>query len=212
MNNSKNVFKFKKTVFRSFALIMLKLFIRLFADVEVQNAERVDQKGPLMFASNHLSNYDGIVLQVVIPRTMCFMSKAELFHNPIYAWVLNKLGSFPIKRGEFDRQAILNAKSVLQSGLPLMMFPEGTRTFGKGMIEARTGTAHMAMRNNCTIVPVALSGAEKILKNGLRKTKVRVVFCEPIQPEEGETAGQLTNRLMRTIAEHLPESLRGFYA
>jgi len=68
------------------------------------------------------------------------------------------------------------------------------------------------MRSHCRIVPVAISGAEKIMKNGLRKARVQITFCEPIQPGVDENAGQLTIRLMRVIAAQLPASLRGFYA
>ncbi len=180
--------------------------------IEVEHPERAEQKGSVMFASNHLSSYDGIILQLVIPRTICFMSKAELFRNPLARWFLNMAGSFPVKRGEFDRQAMLNAKNVMESGFPLMMFPEGTRTYGRGMVEARSGTAHLAMRNHCTIIPVALEGSQNILKNGLKRTKVRVIFYEPVEPDEKETARALTDRLMRVVASRLSEPLRGFYA
>ena len=84
-------------------------------------------------------------MQLVIGRPLCFMSKAELFKIPLFAWGLNRLGSFPVKRGEFDRQSILNASSVLESGLALMMFPEGTRTYGKG--HGRGAQRHGAFRH-----------------------------------------------------------------
>jgi len=212
MDKDKNGFIFKNTGFRILAMVLLKLLMGLFAEYEIKNPEKAVKNGAVMLAANHLSAFDAIIMQLVIQRPLCFMSKAELFRNPLLAWVLNQLGSFPVKRGEFDRQAMLNAKSVLGSGLALMMFPEGTRTFGKGMVEARSGTAHLAMRNNCRIVPVAISGAEKIMKNGLRKARVEITFCEPIQPGADENAGQLTIRLMRAIAAHLPANLRGFYA
>ena len=205
-------YEFKNSGFRKFVLILLKVFMGLIVDLEIENADFAAYDGSIMYSANHVSNYDGILLQLAIGRPLCFMSKAELFRNPVFGWVLNKIGSFPIRRGEFDRQAIINAKGILDSGLALMMFPEGTRTFGKGMVEARTGTAYLAMRAKCPIVPIALVGVEDILKNRFRKTRVRVIFCERIIPGEKETAGELTSRLMRIIAEHLPQHLRGYYA
>lgn len=205
-------YKFKNSVFRKIVYQLLKLFMSLVVEYEVEHPGRAGYDGAVLFAANHVSNYDGIIMQMVIPRMLCFMSKAELFRNPLMGWVFNKIGSFPIKRGEFDRQAIINARGVLDSGLALMMFPEGTRTFGKGMIEARTGTAHLAMRAGCPVIPVALANVENIHKKGLRKTRVKIIFCEVIKPGEKETASELTSRLMETIAAHLPENLRGFYA
>lgn len=212
MENQKKTYVFNNSGFRKFVLFLLKVFMGLIVDLEIENSDFAEYDGAIMFSANHVSNYDGILLQLAIRRPLCFMSKAELFRNPVFGWVLNKIGSFPIRRGEFDRQAIINAKGILDSGLALMMFPEGTRTFGKGMVEARTGTAYLAMRAKCPIVPVALIGVEDISKNRFKRSRVKVVFCERIIPGEKETAGELTNRLMKTIAAHLPAHLRGFYA
>jgi len=207
-----NLFEFRNTKFRKFAVIVVKRLMKLIVELEVRNPENIPATGAVMFAANHLSALDAVIMQMAIQRPLCFMSKAELFRIPLVAWVLTRLGSFPVRRGEFDRQSILNARHVLDSGLALMMFPEGTRTYGQGMLEARSGAAHLAMRGNCPIVPVSISGAENILKKGLRKATVVIAFGETMLPEKTENAGQLTTRLMRTIAARLPEPLRGFYA
>lgn len=212
MSNKSGQFIFRDSGFRKLAFEFLRTSMGLFTEFQIHHPENMVKNGAVIFAANHLSSFDAIILQLVIQRPLCFMSKAELFVFPPFAWGLNRLGSFPVKRGEFDRQSMLNASGVLAAGLALMMFPEGTRTYGKGMVEARSGTAHFAMRSHCRIVPVAISGAEKILKSGLHKTLVEITFCDPIQPEEKETAGQLTTRLMRSIAGRVPEPLRGFYA
>lgn len=212
MTNQKKSFTFKNTLFRRFVFSFLRLFMHFFTEIEIIHPEKIYMDGARMFAANHVSAFDAILVQLSIPRPVCFMSKAELFRQPLKAWFFNQMGSFPVKRGEFDRQSVLNAKGVLDEGLALMMFPEGTRTFGSGMLEARNGTAHLAMRNHCPIVPVSICGAENILKNGLRKTQVKIIFCEAIIPGEHENANQLTKRVMRAIAEQLPVQLRGYYA
>ncbi len=207
-----NLFEFRNTKFRKFAVIVVKRLMMLIVELDVRNPENIPVTGAVMFAANHLSALDAVIMQMAIQRPLCFMSKAELFRIPLVAWVLTRLGSFPVRRGEFDRQSILNARHVLDSGLALMMFPEGTRTYGQGMLEARSGAAYLAMRSGCPIVPVAISGNENLFKRGLRKTRVTITFCQPILPAQNETAGQLTARLMRAIALRLPELLRGYYA
>lgn len=211
MKNNKNAFHFRNTLFRRFVVGFLRIFMRLFVDIEVIHAERIPMDGAVMFAANHVTALDAVLMQLAIPRPLCFMSKAELFRNPIVAWFFNQIGSFPVKRGEFDRQSILNAKGVLDDGLGLMMFPEGTRTFGNGMVEARSGTAHMAMRNHCAVVPAGLSGAEELFKHGLKRAHIQVRIGEKIEPGEKETAGQLTIRIMKDVAVLVPPELRGFY-
>ncbi len=212
MNKTKYTFTFKETRFRALILNLVRFFIHLFSRLEVINSEFIQKGQPVMFAANHISGFDALVMQTVIPRPICFMGKEELYRNPLMAWILTNLGSFPVKRGEFDRQSILNAQGVLEDGYAMMMFPEGTRTYGKGMVEARTGTAHMAMRFKCAVIPASLSGAEMILKRGLKRAEVRVEFSQPIIPGERENAGQFTKRIMQTIAEKLPEQYRGYYA
>ena len=212
MNNSKNTYIFKENLFRDFILVVVKFLLKLFIKIEIINPGNIQIDGPVIFAANHISGFDALVMQAAIPRPICFMGKAELYKNPLVGWILTQLGSFPVKRGEFDRQSILNARSVLDSGYAMMMFPEGTRTYGQGMIEARTGTAHMAMRFKSVVIPAALTGAEKIFKNGLKKANVSVEFGQPIIPGDRENAGQLTERIMQMIAQKLPEQYQGFYA
>ena len=212
MKTIKDNFQFEDNGFRRLILQFLKIIIKRIAIIDVIHPEWIVPNGAIVVAANHISAIDAILLQVVIPRTLCFMSKAELFQNPLSAWFFNKIGSFPVKRGEFDRRSLLNAKKVLDSGLALMMFPEGTRTFGQGMTEARSGSAHLAMRNDSAILPVAISGAENILKHCLKKANVTVEFGPLIRPGENETAQALTVRLMRAIAVMLPEGYRGVYS
>jgi 1-acyl-sn-glycerol-3-phosphate acyltransferase len=211
MKNNKNTFQFHNSLFRRFVVGFLRVFMRVFVKIEVIHPERIPAEGAVMFATNHVSGIDAILMQIAIPRPLCFMSKAELFRNPVVAWFFNQIGSFPVKRGEFDRQSILNAKGVLDEGLALMMFPEGTRTFGKGMVEARSGTAHMAMRNHCAVIPAGLIGAEDMFKHGLKRAYIQIRFGEKIEPGDQEPAGQLTMRIMKEIAALLPPELRGFY-
>jgi 1-acyl-sn-glycerol-3-phosphate acyltransferase len=80
------------------------------------------------------------------------------------------------------------------------------------MVEARSGTAHMAMRNHCAVIPAGLSGAENMFKLGLKRARVQVRVGEKIEPGEMETAGQLTNRIMKGVAALVPPELRGFYS
>jgi hypothetical protein len=104
MKNQKITYEFKNSGFRKFVLHLLRFYMGLIVDLELENADRIEEKGAVMFAANHVSNYDGILMQLAIERPLCFMSKAELFRNPVFAWVLNRIGSFPVRRGEFDRQ------------------------------------------------------------------------------------------------------------
>jgi 1-acyl-sn-glycerol-3-phosphate acyltransferase len=125
---------------------------------------------------------------------------------------LRQLGAFPVKRGERDEWALNHAREVLDKGQVLAMFPEGTRSQGRGLRPAKTGAARFALDANCPILPVAVSGTEKMLEQFPKRSQVVIQVGEPIYPQEGENALALTDRLMFTLAEMLPVELRGVYA
>jgi 1-acyl-sn-glycerol-3-phosphate acyltransferase len=92
------------------------------------------------------------------------------------------------------------------------MFPEGTRSHGRGLKVAKTGAARLAIAANCPIIPVAVDGREVFFRRFPRRTRVHIRICAPIQPQPEEMPLALTDRIMLTLAENLPPELRGVYA
>ena len=203
--------KIEKTWFRRLATLILKPIMRLLIDIDISGLENVPVNGALILACNHVSMYDAFILQLCLPRAIFFMSKVENFSNPIVRILMQQLGSFPVERGTSDRGALLHALNVLKAGEVLGMFPEGTRTHGNGLVEAKSGTAHFAMRADVPIMPAVLYGTEKILSNPLKKAYVMLKILPLMMADEKENATELTNRLMREIASELPASQRGIY-
>lgn len=211
---SKNSYEapIKVTPLRKVFIFLLIPVLKTFAKIKVETVENLPDHGAIIIACNHLSFFDGFVLQYAIPRPMFFMGKIENFRNPLLRFFMYQIGAFPVQRGSFDRSAILQAQRVLNAGQVLGMFPEGTRTYGRGMVLAKTGTAHLAMKAKCPIVPVAMSGSENILKYFLKKASVNVKVCQPILPQEKMNANDLTDLVMKELANNLPEQLRGVYS
>lgn len=140
------------------------------------------------------------------------MGKTEVFKNPFSAWLLKNLGVFPVRRGVYDREAINNAFKVLDSRLALFMFPEGTRTYGKGLVPAKNGVSHIAIKADCPIVPVTIVGAETIFKLVFKRVFIKVIIHNPIYPSTDQAPATLTEMIMRKIASQYPQPIRGVYA
>ena len=140
------------------------------------------------------------------------MGKAEAFQNPLYKFVMYQIGTFPVKRGKLDRMAILQAQRIIKAGQVLGMFPEGTRSYGKGLQLGKKGAAYLALMVNCPIVPVTIDGAQHIMKKLFRCTRVTIKVCKPIYPQIDTKAADLTEMIMKTLAANLPLELRGIYA
>lgn len=201
------------TLFRHIATPAAIGALALFAEVHVTGAEKIPGTGPVVLAANHVTNFDVVPLQQAVnPRPIFFMGKEELYRNPIADWVFRHMGSFPVYRGHADEWAMRHAEKVLQKGLVLGIFPEGTRSKGKGLKSAKSGAARLAIAEGCPIVPAAVHGPQELFKKFPTRTRVEITIGDPIYPRPGESPLALSDRMMFTLAEMLPASQRGVYA
>ena len=180
--------------------------------LEVRGLEHFPMDGPVIVASNHVTNFDVFPMQLALPRPIFFMGKSELFKFFPMDILLRNLGAFPVHRGEKDTWAIRHAAKVLAHGQTLGMFPEGTRSKGTGLSVAKTGTARLAIESGAPIIPMAVAGSDKFFKSFPRRTHVMVTFLSPLIPKPEETPLALTDRMMFALASALPEEMRGVYA
>lgn len=120
------------------------------------------EKGGYIIASNHVSNFDPPVVGVVFGGKYTFMAKEELFQvNPIFTWIIKKLGAFPVKRGSKDTSAIDNALESLKDGRIFVIFPEGTRSKDGELGKPKSGVSLIAARAHAPVVPVFVKYGKK---------------------------------------------------
>lgn len=204
-------FVFHITLVRRLFIGISRLIFRIISKQEISGVENLPAEGPVVLAPNHLTNFDVFPIQFCLKRPLFFMAKAELHKNKLMDALLRQLGAFPVQRGGRDEWALNHARKVLDQKQVLAIFPEGTRSKGRGLRPAKTGAAHFALDANCPIVPVAVIGTEKMFNQFPKRTQITIQVGTPILPEEGESAPALTDRLMFTLAEMLPLELRGVY-
>jgi 1-acyl-sn-glycerol-3-phosphate acyltransferase len=187
--------------------------------------ENVPCDGPLLVASNHLSNADPIILEAAFPRPLFFLGKVELFRNPFFRWVLRRFGGIPVERGTPDRAALRRARAVLEQGIALGIYPEGVRSKTVALRKGLPGAGLIALQSHAAVLPVAIHGTEFFPVNGdvpPRRPKslprgVTLRFGSPFHiPERVDgkrvTADEATHLIMLRIAELLPERYHGVYA
>jgi 1-acyl-sn-glycerol-3-phosphate acyltransferase len=209
-----------RRILREIVLAVLRPLLSL----RLIGVENVPRDGPLLVASNHLSNADPIILEAAFPRPLFFLGKSELFHNPFFRWVLHRFGGIPLERGTADRAAIRRAGAVLEQGIALGIYPEGVRSRTAVLVKGLPGAGLIALQSDAPVLPVAVYGTEFFPVNGevlSRRPKdlprgVTVHFGSPIRiPERVDgkrvTAEEATHLIMVRIAELLPERYQGFY-
>lgn len=126
---------------------------------QVFGRENVPATGGLIIAANHSSSWDPILLGCALKREVYYMGKEELFNQPLSSWFYTNVHAFPVKRGAPDRKAIRKAIDILQQGLVLGIFPEGTRVENGQEVEPQSGVALLALKARVPVVPVGLKGS-----------------------------------------------------
>ncbi len=202
---------FHETRTRIATVALLKFFAWFIMKIESRGSENLPSEGAVILACNHVTNFDIFPMQLGITRPIFFMAKEELLRNPIIEYIFRKGGVFPVYRGQKDEWAKQHAEKVLEHGQVLGLFPEGTRSKGRGLRTAKTGTARFAIKADCPIVPMAVNGSHRMFKHFPKRTQVTVTLGEPIYPQPHEGALALTDRVMFAIADMLPVELRGVY-
>ncbi|MCI0552788.1 MAG: 1-acyl-sn-glycerol-3-phosphate acyltransferase [Anaerolineae bacterium] len=208
----KKKYYFADTSQRRALIALARSFFWFFMEMDVKGLEHLPREGPVVLAANHVTTFDVFPMQFALPRVIFFMGKAELFRNPLMDVLLRNLSGFPVMRGEKDLWAMRHAARVLKHGQMLGMFPEGTRSKGKGLGVAKTGAARLAIEADCPILPIAIVGSDRFFKRFPRRTRVQISLLPPLIPKQDENPLALTDRLMFTLAQALPEDMRGVYA
>ena len=165
--------------------LIVRLALRALYGFRVDGGDREPPAGPLLIVSNHVSDLDPLVVGAALRRHVRFMAKVELFRPPLLRWWLRACGAFPVRRGEVDRQAFRTARTILDQGGALVMFPEGTRASSLLDIRpAEPGAALLALRTGAVILPVAVIGTDRVLPKGAHRPArgtIRIRIGDPIR-------------------------------
>ncbi len=189
--------------------LVVKPLMRFWFRIRVDGAQHIPAEGPVILASNHLSNIDPVLVASAIRRPVAFMSKSELFVGPL-GWILHGIAQFPVNRGSIDREALRQSSAVVEEGGVLGLFPEGRRGDGS-FTTIHPGLAYIVLREPCPVVPVAIFGTERLRRRFgwlPLATPVRIVVGRAIaspDPEVGK-AGR------RAASEAFGQMLRDFLA
>jgi len=169
---------------RGFVRVFLFRWFRL----RVEGRERLQLTGGVIIAPTHRSNLDGPLIGSASHRRVRYLGKDSLFRPAAAGWAMRSLGSFPVRRGEADLDAMRVAKEMLEAGECMLVFPEGTRQVGDAIGEIYDGTAWLASKANTPVVPVGIAGTEVAMPTGAKfpsRVPVVVVVGEIMKPPEG---------------------------
>jgi len=188
---------------RLWATLLLKIAR---TPVTVTGLEHLERGCTYVFAANHRSQFDIFVLMATLPGEYGWVAKKSLFQIPIFGQAMNSLGNISIDRTSLkDAIKSLNvAAAMVQRGMSLIVFPEGTRATTRELLPFKKGVFIMALKAGRPVVPVSISGTLAIQPRGsvhLRPGPVRVVISPPVDPNDFR--GQPKETFMAAVHEKI---------
>ena len=173
--------------------------LRVILEREVIGLDRLPGSGGVIVAANHGSFWDPPVLGVCLPRELAYMTKAAFLRLPLFGPLIRSLGAFPVRRGTADLSGLRHAEKTLASGGALLVFPEGGRMKDGALHPPLPGLGLIEAHARVPIVPVYVSGTNRIRRCMVRREKVRVTIGTPLPAELWFPPGQpstLTGRAL----------------
>ena len=180
--------------------------------VSVHGTERLnDLKAPFIVVANHSSHLDAPLVMGALPRRharyLAAGAAADYFFDVRWRTWLTALffNAFPVERGA-SRQRAGAARSLLDAGVPILIFPEGGRSRDGVIGKFKAGAAALSSAADVPVVPIALVDAHKAMPRGVNwpvkgRPRVSVVIGSPMRATAGETPEHFSQRLADTVRE-----------
>ena len=174
--------------------------------VELVNPQNL-LSGGAVFACNHLSYMDTPALFGTLPFQFRILANHYLFRYPFVGWHLTRSGQVPIDQSSLRSQVsgLMRGVSTLKAGMPILIFPDGSRSSDGHVRQFMAGAAFMAIKAQVPLVPLALVGTFELLPMHtyhLAPRPLMLVACEPIHTAgmTARDADALTARTLQAIS------------
>ncbi len=181
--------------------IALRLYFWLVGcRIGLEGREHIDAYGACIYVSNHTSYSDVLVVMALFETNYHFVAKNEINDMLFIGTFLRKIGHFAFERGKLRERSRLaeQMEQALLRGESLFIFAEGTFTAQPGVRPFQSGAFRAAVKTGRPIVPVALRGARRFLRDGTwlpRPSRITVTICPALVPSAAANGRDLAEVL-----------------
>ena len=157
--------------------------------MQIIGEENVPKDTAVLYVGNHRSYFDVVMTYTRVPRPTGYIAKKEMLRYPLLMHWMKNLHCLFLDRDDLKSgmKTILEAISLIKSGVSICVFPEGTRNKNDEMIPFKEGSLKMAEKSGCPIVPMAITNSADILENHaprIKKTSVIIEYGKPFYPKD----------------------------
>jgi 1-acyl-sn-glycerol-3-phosphate acyltransferase len=168
-----------------------------------------------IFMANHLSNLDPPALLPCIPGRTAAFSKRSIMKIPALGYAMKLADFIPVDRdgrAESAQESIAAARRVLEKGVHITTFVEGTRSRDGRLLPFKKGPFYLAKQTGAPCIPVSIWGTESMMAKGslrIRPSTAHIIFHPPVYPKDYATREELLKEVRKAIASGLPQWMRG---
>ena len=201
--------------------LMLKPLVWRLINIEVHGKQHLERlEAPFVAVANHSSHLDTPIIIGAMPRRLSKYlatgAAADYFFDTWYKSLPTQvfINAYPIERKGLRSRKGMSGQ-LLQDGVPLLIFPEGTRSRTGAMGPFTPGVAALCLSRDVPALPIALVGAFAAWPYGQThlpraRPTVHIVFGPPLQPAPGEIAHQFNDRMRRTVQQLHDSTARAY--
>ena len=179
------------------------IFCWVFFRLKVDGIENIPRRGAVILAANHISWLDPPLVALKVPRKVAFVSKTTFHKNFLTRPIIKSIGIIPLRQHNGTVGMLSTIKS-LRKGIPLVIFPEGTRNYsGKQFLPASPGVSLLAEGAKAPVVPIYIEGTDKALPKRariFRPRRIRIRYGKPLTFTDGNRQ-EFADKVMAAIAE-----------
>jgi 1-acyl-sn-glycerol-3-phosphate acyltransferase len=172
--------------------------------LELRVPESVKNGGPYVFIANHQNSYDLLTICVAAQKGMVTVGKKSLKWIPVFGWVYWLSGNIMIDRnnsGSAHDTLQSTVDKILKRRLSVWFFPEGTRSYGRGLLTFKSGAFRIAKATDEPVVIVTASNLHNKIK--LNRWNNGTLLIEVSEPENLNE-----NLSIKENAEHFHQKMQ----
>jgi len=175
--------------------------------ISIKGQEKYDGSRPTIFIANHQSFFD-LPLAYLLPWGMKWVTKKGLIYIPFFGWIIRMTGHLTIDRSRMTSvRKLEKLVNPLQENIPVMIFPEGTRSRDGKLKRFKNGAFQLAKKHNIRLQPLVFNGGHEALPTHEWRFKIRQKFfvsvLDPINPDNFESIDELKSYSHKVIADEL---------
>jgi 1-acyl-sn-glycerol-3-phosphate acyltransferase len=159
--------------------VTLQPLTRLVLPLRIYGQDRIPREGGVVLALNHFSWIDPPAFGAASPRPIYYMAKIEAHRVPGLGQLIRTFGTFSVRRGESDRDAVRTMRQIVRDGHALGLFVEGTRQRSGVPGEVKPGASMVAVQEEVPVVCAAIHGTQEWRLGNFRQASI--AWGEPMR-------------------------------